>query len=189
MAMIGSNEARFPARTRVFLAVSFLVASVAVSSRLSAAQPVPPILQVPSDNGIAWRAAASGSITYECSITPDSGEPPRWRAVKAEAELGDGKAGNSGVYSSPPETWKASDGSSLTGMEVVRANVGPDRLYDQLVLANPSRGAGLLTGVTYIQRLVSSGGAAPSAERCTMATLKQRERVGYHAEYVFWKPQ
>lgn len=171
--------------SRVVIAVSFLLASVAASSSLFAAQPVPPILQVPADNVIIWRIPASGTVTYECIIPHDSGLQPRWSAVEVKAELGDSKAGNGGVYSSPPETWKASDGSTLTGMEVVRAKVSFDRLYDQLVLANPSCGVGLLTGVTYIQRLVSSGGAAPGAERCTMATLKQLVRVGYHAEYVF----
>lgn len=188
MAMFGISEARFTVNIRVVV-VSFLLGSVAAPSLLFAAQTIPPILQVPAGNEIIWRVPASGTITYECKTTPDSGLQPRWRVVSGEAKLGDGKAGNSGVYFSPPETWKASDGSTLTGMEVVRANAGSGRLYDQMVLANPSHGVGVLTGVTYIQRLVSSGGAAPDAERCTSATLNQHIQVGYHAEYIFWKPR
>ncbi|EFF76036.1 DUF3455 domain-containing protein [Achromobacter piechaudii] len=189
MAKTGNKKLRFPPRARIASAASVLLACMTASTTLLAAQTVPPILQVPADNAVVWRAPATGTITYECSITRTDGVQPRWVAVKAEAVLGDGKGGNSGSYSSPPETWKASDGSALTGMVLVRANVETDRLYDQLVLANPARGVGLLTGVTYIQRLVSSGGAAPQAERCTTATVNQRVLVDYRAEYVFWKPQ
>ena len=177
------------AHAKATAAVSALSMLLATPFVLAATPEVPPILQVPADNAVVWRAPATGAITYECVMTQTDGARPAWVAVKAEAVLADKASGKGGVYSSPPEKWKAADGSTLTGMEVVRVNTAPDRLYDQLVLANPSAGVGLLTGVTYIQRLVSAGGAAPQADRCTAASLKQRERVEYQAEYVFWKPQ
>lgn len=179
------NTSRFALRSAV-CAFSILLATPLA---LAATPAVPPILQVPADNAVVWRAPANGFITYQCVMTQTDGARPAWVAIKSEAVLANGTPNGGGVYSSPPEQWKAADGSTLTGMEVVRANAAPDRLYDQLVLANPSRGVGILTGVTYIQRLVSAGGAAPQADQCHTATLKQQVRVAYQAEYVFWKPQ
>ncbi|MNK10647.1 hypothetical protein D3C87_286760 [compost metagenome] len=148
---------------------------------------IPQIMQVPADNAVAWQAPAEGVITYECRMTQTDGARPAWVIVGATATLGAGQSGQTGTYKSPPETWRASDGSTLTGMEMVRAYSGPDRLYDQLVLANPSSGVGVLTGVTYIQRIVKAGGGAPQAP-CTAASKGEREPVKYQADYVFWKP-
>lgn len=148
---------------------------------------IPQIMQVPADNAIVWQAPSEGVITYECRMTQTDGARPAWVIAGAAATLGAGQSGQTGTYKSPPETWRASDGSTLTGMEMVRAYAGPDRLYDQLVLANPSSGVGVLTGVTYIQRLVRSGGGVPQAP-CAAANKGQREQVKYQADYVFWKP-
>ena len=179
---------RIPTHKRPALSALLLAASLATASASAAAQDnVPQIMQVPADNRIVWQAPAQGAVTYECRMMPTDGGRYAWVIASAAATLGAGQSGQTGTYQSPPETWRASDGSALTGMETVRASAGPDRLYDQLVLANPSAGVGLLTGVTYIQRLVRSGGGAPSAP-CSAANKGQREQVSYQADYVFWKP-
>lgn len=148
---------------------------------------VPQIMQVPADNSIAWQAPSEGTVTYECRRTQTDGTRAAWVIAGATATLGAGNAGTTGTYKSPPETWRAADGSALTGMETVRAYPGPDRLYDQLVLANPSSGVGVLTGVTYIQRIVRAGGGVPQSP-CDAANLGRKEQVKYQADYVFWKP-
>jgi hypothetical protein len=148
---------------------------------------LPALMQVPADNAIAWNAHANGHITYVCQTIRTDGAKLAWIIKSASATLGNSSERLSGTYTSPPETWKSADGSALTGMEIVRAHAGADRLYDQLVLANPSVGVGVLTGVTYIQRLVSAGGAPPQTP-CANSNVGEQVKVAYQANYVFWKP-
>jgi Protein of unknown function (DUF3455) len=56
-----------------------------------------------------------------------------------------------------------------------------------LVKANPATGAGMLTGVSHIQRVATQGGVAPSAT-CDAPSKGRREIVKYQADYIFWKP-
>jgi hypothetical protein len=147
---------------------------------------LPELMHVPAGNYVAWRAPAQGFITYACRLSKVGESKLTWTIVGENATLG-GRTDLQAVYASPPNSWRAQDGSSLTGLEVVRAHVGSARLYDQLVLANPAPEAGILSGVTYIQRIVSSGGAAP-ASRCDESSAGDKTVVQYHAEYVFWKP-
>ncbi|WP_313700113.1 DUF3455 domain-containing protein [Achromobacter sp.] len=178
----------FSTHTRLGLPRLVLAASLAAIATVAAAQDkAPQIMQVPADNRIVWQAPAEGAITYECRLTQTDGARYAWIIAGAAATLGAGQSGQTGTYKSPPETWRAADGSTLTGMETVRANAGPDRLYDQLVLANPSSGVGVLTGVTYIQRFVRAGGGVPQSS-CSAANKGHREQVKYQADYVFWKP-
>lgn len=172
-----------PASMRLLLAAGL----VAAATGAAAQDKTPQIMQVPADNRIVWQAPADGVITYECRLTQTDGARYAWIIAGATATLSAGQSGQTGTYKSPPETWRAADGSTLTGMEMVRAYAGPDRLYDQLVLANPSSGVGLLTGVTYIQRLVRAGGGVPQTP-CAADSKGQRQQVAYQADYVFWKP-
>ncbi|HYG46067.1 MAG TPA: DUF3455 domain-containing protein [Bordetella sp.] len=167
---------------------STLAGCIAIATASAAAsENVPAVMQVPAGNYVAWRAPAEGVITYACRHSQSDASKLQWVIDGAQAKLGATAGAQGGTYASPPETWRAADGSSLTGIEVVRAPAGADRLYDQLVMANPAGGAGVLSGVTYIQRIVRDGGAAPGSP-CDRASLNQRVGVPYRASYVFWKP-
>lgn len=170
---------------RIGLLMSIVLATL--STNAMADTKVPVLMQVPAGNAIAWNAPATGHITYVCRTSPTDATKPVWTVGSASATLGDRSGNLSGTYTSPPETWKSADGSTLTGLEIVRVRSGTERLYDQLVMANPSIGVGLLTGVTYIQRLVDTGGAPPH-KPCTSSNVGDQEEVAYQAEYVFWKP-
>ncbi|OZI70902.1 DUF3455 domain-containing protein [Bordetella genomosp. 12] len=164
------------------LIVAALLATA--SSGAQAADPVPPLMQVPAGNYVAWRTTAQGVVHYQCQAATGT---PAWAIASSQAKL-TGTAGSpNGNYTSPPETWTAADGSSVTGMEVVRVRSGNDQLYDQLVMANPVQGAGVLVRVTYIQRLVSAGGGIPAAA-CDNSRLGQGADSPFKAEYVFWAP-
>lgn len=56
----------------------------------------------------------------------------------------------------------------------------------QLVKADPAAGQGLMSGVTYIQRLNTKGGAAPT-DPCTAAKAGARMTVPDQADYVFFR--
>lgn len=168
---------------RVMVAGSLAAAATCAA----ASQGIPEIMQVPAGNYVSWRAPAQGDVTYSCVQSQADTSKQVWVVSAAKATLGGADDAQRGTYTSPPETWSAADGSAVTGMNVVRAYTGADRLNDQLVIANPAEGAGTLSGVTYIQRLVQAGGAAPSAA-CTSAELGKQVTVPYEALYVFWKP-
>lgn len=161
--------------------------AVAATCAVASSQSVPELMQVPAGNYVAWRAAAEGVVTYACVQSPADATKQLWAISSAKATLGKKGDAQTGTYKSPPETWTSSDGSSVKGMQVLRTPAGTDRLFDQLVIANPASGAGSLSNVTYIQRLVQSGGAAPTAA-CNVASLGQRVDVPYQALYVFWNP-
>lgn len=162
-----------------------LLALALAATAAQAADSVPPLVQVPAGNYVTWRAPAEGVITYQCQNRLDGAEAPAWTIVAGKARLGD--AAQNGSYTSPPDTWRAADGSSLTGLQSIRASSGANQLQDQLVIANPAPTAGLLSGVTYIQRLVRSGGGAPQ-ETCDASQVGKRVDSPFQADYVFWSP-
>ena len=43
-----------------------------------------------------------------------------------------------------------------------------------------------MQGVSYIQRVATSGGVAPSSP-CGMDTVGAKQWVPYQADYIFWK--
>ena len=57
--------------------------------------------------------------------------------------------------------------------------------YSQPGASVPAMGAGAMQGVSYVQRLKTQGGVAPSAP-CTMANKMERRQVAYQADYVFY---
>ena len=56
----------------------------------------------------------------------------------------------------------------------------------QLVKANPAMGSGAMTGVTYIQRVATVGGVAPSTA-CAAGNMGTKQIVKYQADYIFYK--
>ena len=68
------------------------------------------------------------------------------------------KAATGKYYAGP--TWEAADGSKITGKQVAVAPASAGNIPFQLVKTEP--GSGALKDVTYIQRVNTKGGVAPS---------------------------
>ena len=62
----------------------------------------------------------------------------------------------------------------------------PGNIPNQLVKANPAMGSGAMTGVTYIQRVNTMGGVAPSMA-CTASNMGSKQIVKYQSDYIFYK--
>ncbi len=62
----------------------------------------------------------------------------------------------------------------------------PGSLPLQLVKANPATGKGSMVGTTFIQRVATKGGVAPSTA-CDAAAIGKKEIVTYQADYIFYK--
>jgi hypothetical protein len=148
---------------------------------------LPPSIQVPAGHKVALETVGVGDITYECRDKANMPGQTEWVFVGPRAVLNDRMGKQVGKYDGPPATWEAMDGSKLTATQLAVAPSGPTSLPYQLVKANPAMGVGVMSGVTYIQRVALTGGVAPASMPCTPITKGQKATVKYQADYIFWK--
>lgn len=147
---------------------------------------LPDAVKVPAGHAVALETVGVGEITYECRAKADNAAVTEWVFAGPKADLLDRKGKKIGDYFGPPATWASADGSSITGTQLAVAPAGAGNIPYQLVKANASATPGVLSGVTYIQRVALKGGVAPASE-CSTATKGKRETVKYQADYIFWK--
>jgi hypothetical protein len=133
-----------------------------------------------------WVNVGAGDITYECKAKKDAADQFEWVFVGPNAVLSDRSGKAVGKYYGPPATWESSDGSKLTATQLAVAPAGAGNIPMQLVKANPAVGSGAMTGITYIQRVETKGGVAPSSP-CGAGSVGAKQTVKYQADYIFWK--
>lgn len=150
-----------------------------------AAEALPEPVRVPAGHVMTMETVGVGEITYECREKKDMAGAFEWAFVVPVAVLNDMQNKPVGKYYGGP-TWEANDGSKVTGKQVAIAPASPGNIPLQLVKAEPATGKGAMTGTSYIQRLETKGGVAPSAT-CDMATKGAKQQVAYQAKYVFFK--
>jgi hypothetical protein len=160
---------------RSFLA--FLMAGL-----LSASGPnlpaVPDNLKPPAGAKILLQAQAAGDQVYSC-------DGANWVFARPDAKLFDESGKQIGSHFAGP-TWELNDGSRVIGKVVASAMPDPDSVPWLLLEAVDHQGAGLMTQVTRIQRLSTSGGKAP-ATGCDSGHKGQETRSHYTAIYVFYE--
>jgi hypothetical protein len=80
------------------------------------------------------------------------------------------------------------DGSRVVGSLRARADAPASGAIPWLLLSTQSTGApGVLSAVSFIQRVNTEGGMAP-AEGCGAASIGRQTRVGYRADYRLFVP-
>lgn len=171
------------------VAVSLLAACGSMSNGPMAAYSqagLPAAVQVPADNKVAMETVGVGEITYLCSAKKEMAGQFEWVFVGPDAKLNDRSGKQVGKYFGPPATWESMDGSKLTGAQVAVAPSAAGNIPNQLVKANPAMGSGAMTGVTYIQRVNTMGGVAPTTA-CTASNTGSTQIVKYQADYIFYK--
>ena len=142
-------------------------------------------IKVPAGHKVAMQTVGVGKIAYECKAKKDmSGH--EWVFGGPDAVLNDRGGMQVGTYVGPPATWASRDGSAVTATQLAVAPAGAGNIPSQLVKANPATGSGAMQGVTYIQRVATRGGVAPSAA-CSAENLGAKQSVSYQADYIFWK--
>jgi hypothetical protein len=147
---------------------------------------LPAAVQVPAGQRVAMETVGQGEITYQCREKQGAAGQYEWFFVGPKAVLSNRAGSRVGSYYGPPATWESMDGSKVTGAQVAVAPAGgTGNIPYQLVKANPAMGQGAMSGVTYIQRVATRGGVAPSAT-CAAASLGRNEVVNYQADYIFW---
>jgi len=149
---------------------------------------LPDAIKVPAGHKVMMEAVGKGEITYECRAKKDAMDQFEWAFVGPDAKLFSRQGNAVGKYYGPPATWEALDGSKVSAMQLAVAPGTAGSLPLQLVKANPAQGSGLMQGVTYIQRVETQAGVAPTTP-CSQAQAGQKQNVSYQADYIFWQVQ
>ena len=147
---------------------------------------LPAAVKVPAGNKVAMETVGVGEITYQCNPKKDMAGQFEWVFVGPDAKLNDRSGKQVGKYYGPPATWESMDGSKITGTQLAVAPSSAGNIPLQLVKANPAMGSGAMSGVTYIQRVATSGGVAP-ATACDAGNAGSKQIVRYQSDYIFYK--
>ncbi|MBP2320862.1 hypothetical protein JOF56_001247 [Kibdelosporangium banguiense] len=165
-------------KVSVGIAVAALAAiGVGAAAPASAhSQPkVPDVLKVPDGNKLLTVMPARGVQTYQCTNNA-------WTFVQPDAILTN--HGRPEVLHSKGPVWTSVlDGSSVTAAAVANSPV-PNAIPELLLKATGNRGPGKLAKVTFIQRLKTTGGVAPTGSCSEGVTAS----VPYTADYAFYNP-
>jgi hypothetical protein len=124
---------------------------------------------------------STGVQIYKCDGTS-------WTFVAPRADLVDEKGQLIITHFAGP-TWQATDGSSVVAARVDGVTVDPNAIPWLLLKATKTtagRGGNLLAPTTFIQRINTVGGLAPT-DRCNAAKSGTVKEVPYGADYFFYK--
>jgi hypothetical protein len=164
---------------------SALLAACASTTTVSKPDDVPAAIAVPSASKLAFTLKGSGLQNYECRAKADAAGGYDWVFVSPEAALREKDAIVGRHYAGP--TWEYGDGSKVTGKVVASAAAPTAGNIPWLLLQGTAAPApGRLAGTTYIQRVNTTAGVAPS-ESCTAVSAGTKKEVRYSADYLFYK--
>jgi hypothetical protein len=152
----------------------------ALSSRMPT---VPPELAVPAGNKLDFVLGAEGVQIYDCKAPADGSFAWVFRAP--EADLFDRRGSVDGSHYAGP-TWEALDGSTVVGARVASVTVDASAIPWLLLQATSRSARGRMANVTFIQRLSTRGGLAPSSG-CNATLARAVAEVPYTASYAFYE--
>jgi hypothetical protein len=147
---------------------------------------VPREIQAPADAELVLLTHASGVQIYLCQEDVGADGTFVWTLKAPEAALYDQEGAVIGRHYAGP-TWKHNDGSEITAKAVARVNSPDTDAIPWLLLRVTSRsGNGVLSRVTSIQRIHTSGGQPPAAAGCNASNREVEARSEYEADYYFY---
>ena len=165
------------------LMMSALIVTPVVGAQ-TAPMAVPDNLKVPEQNVMLLEAYASGAQIYVCKARADDPNTFEWTFKAPEAELRNDAGEKIGKHYAGP-TWEGNDGSKVMGEAVANAKAPDASAIPWLLLrAKAHDGAGAFSTVTYVQRLDTVGGVAPT-DGCERSAANTERPVEYTATYVF----
>ena len=145
----------------------------------SASAIVPPELKVPAGNNPVAVLGAKGVQTYTCT-------DGAWKFLEPAATLWnkhDAWKRTVALHSRGPVWVSTVDGSAVNAT-VVASVARKDAVPELLLKASATRGDGVFGKVSYVQRLQTQGGLAPTGTCTGTAQIG----VPYSATYVFYAP-
>lgn len=135
-------------------------------------------LQAPTGSKVAFHVYATGDQIYRWSGTS-------WVFVAPSAVLSADASGHStvGIHYAGP-TWESNSGSKVVGTVFDRCTVSSSAIQWLSLTAVSSDGPGIFDGVTFIQRVNTVGGTAPTTAGTFVGEMLS---VPYTAEYYFYR--
>jgi hypothetical protein len=148
--------------------------------------PLPsPTLAVPAGNTLAFAYHGVGVQIYACEAAATG---YAWVFVAPEATLYDCRGQAVATHFAGP-TWEdSSDESTVVGAKLAGFTVDPTAIPWLLLQAASHTGDGRMSDVTYVQRLSTVGGNAPTTG-CDAEHVGAASRVDYTATYAFYEGQ
>jgi hypothetical protein len=134
--------------------------------------PVPAAIQVPPGNRLIAAMDSQGVQVYQCN-------GGAWTFLEPIAQLGDPSPA---VIHFRGPSWESIRDGSLVEAKTVASSPVAGAIPQLLLQATRTRGTGIFGDVTFVQRLDTAGGVAPTT-RCTDG---QTQGVPYTAEYRFF---
>lgn len=137
-------------------------------------------VQVPSGNKLAFRAYALGVQIYRWNGTS-------WGFIEPVATLfaDAGYHSRVGIHYAGP-TWESNSGGKVVATRLEGCSPEPTAIPWLLLQAVSNEGPGIFNSVTYVQRLNTAGGLAPTAPGSFVGAVVE---VPYTAEYFFYRAQ
>jgi hypothetical protein len=139
---------------------------------------VPAQIAVPPGNKVHFHGFGVGFQIYTWNGTS-------WGAAVPEATLFHGESGVVAIHFAGP-TWESNSGSKVVGAlpPAAAVTVDPHAIPWLRLQALTTEGPGIFADTTYIQRVNTTGGKAPSTPG---AFIGQVARVPYTADYFFYR--
>jgi len=142
-------------------------------------------LRVPASEAPAFVLSGNGVYIYQCRQAISDPNAYVWSFVVPDATLYEGtrsvaRHATVGLYES------LSDRSSVSGIVRSSQPAGSANLPWVLIRAQPIGDSGLFANVSSIQRVNTTGGAAPSGG-CGPDNVGEEARVAYQADYYFYR--
>jgi len=148
---------------------------------------VPENLKAPDAEAVVLKAVGKGKQIYSCQAKAGS-DGFEWALARPDAALWNEQGERIGKHYAGP-TWEATDGSKVTGQVQERANAPVGGAVPWLLLkAKSAQGTGTFERVTYIQRVNTIGGVAPSVG-CDKEHAGAQAAIEYEADYYFYAPR
>ena len=143
---------------------------------------VPDGLQVQAGNVLAFRATGVGAQIYVWTVNPTNPALSSW-VFKAPHAVLFHHHDMVGIHFAGP-SWEGNDGSKVVAKRLAGVTVDATAIPWLLLQATSHSGVGDFADVTYIQRLNTVGGLAPTEPG---AFDGQEAVVPYIADYVFYR--
>jgi Protein of unknown function (DUF3455) len=164
--------------TRLLVAVAAL--ALFPEAAFPQSQDIPSPLAPQQGTILLGKYSAKGVQIYVCRT---KGAANEWAFKAPEAALLDAEGKPFAKHYAGP-TWEAPDGSKAVGKVLANEPAPKPGAIPWLLLSAESSGSGELAGVRFVQRVHTSGGAAPSGP---CPTVGAEQRVDYTADYIFYK--
>jgi hypothetical protein len=171
------------------IAIATGIIAAAMTAPANAGPAAPDVPDVPDNIAVKEAGHKVFLVGHATGVQIYTCDGSAWNFDAPRAVLRDDRGKVVSTHFGGP-TWEAKDGSYVVAQRVDGVTVDPSAI-PWLLLSRKSSGAGedgdRLAGTTFIQRVATTGGLAPSPETCTPSAASTTVEVPYTADYYFWK--